>query len=827
VYASRRIRDRGNFDISEQRMSRNLFAAALICASILCAADVRTGTYRGHPVRFENVQGVALYQGDIILGNTAELEADAPAEGKSRQSSVLPSTRSLWPDGTIPYVIDPALSTVLQQRVNDAIAHWNSNTPIKLVQHGTEANYVRFTTATGTTACSSSVGMIGGQQMIRLPGTCSTGAIIHEIGHAVGFWHEQERLDRNQFTTVLYENIDKQSAFNYDQAFASGQDLGPYNFNSIMHYGAFDFSKQSGLTAMETVPAGIPIGQRTGLSYGDLDTVRRLYGQTPSRTTIATTPSGLKISVDGALVDDGTSFDWAPGSTHTIAAPFQGNDSTRYLFGSWSDGGDATHSITVSADRTIYIANFIRQHNIMAAASPAAGGAVALRPSPADHFYTERSYVQLQASPAAGYNFYTWNLTQSAGDTSPWLLVMAPGTAVGTFTTKAVTTIASQPAGRTVIVDGRASVAPVSFLWAAGEPHTLDVDTAQPSFTHYQFTEWSDGGAQQHTIQASGKAQTLTARFTTQYSLAMGTLRNGTIAIDPPSPDGFYSEGTTVQLTASPSTGSVLLGWAGDLGGASNPASVVMDDQKLVNVSFGPATQIPAITAVSAASGTVSAVSAGEIVVIYGANLGPSTLIRLQVSGGKVATSLAGTQVLFDGIAAPLIYTSSKQVSAVVPYGIVAPRLSTLVQVRYNAQLTAPVRITVAESQPALFTVDQSGKNSAAALNQDGSVNSPSNPAASGQVIVLYATGEGATSPAGVDGQVAASVYPKPVLPVSVRIGGRSAVVQYAGAAPGLVAGVMQINAVIPDGIQAGPKVPVHVVVGPGISPPGVTIAVE
>ncbi|HKA00544.1 MAG TPA: hypothetical protein VKE70_28730, partial [Candidatus Solibacter sp.] len=120
---------------------------------------------------------------------------------------------------------------------------------------------------------------------------------------------------------------------------------------------------------------------------------------------------------------------------------------------------------------------------------------------------------------------------------------------------------------------------------------------------------------------------------------------------------------------------------------------------------------------------------------------------------------------------------------------------------------------------PALFTVNSSGLGAAATLNQDGSINTPANPADKGTVAVLFATGEGQTNPGGVDGLIASSVpLPGPVGQVSVLIGGppgvgKSAAVLYAGAAPSLVAGVMQINIVIPPDSPSG-NVPLSISVG-------------
>ena len=113
-----------------------------------------------------------------------------------------------------------------------------------------------------------------------------------------------------------------------------------------------------------------------------------------------------------------------------------------------------------------------------------------------------------------------------------------------------------------------------------------------------------------------------------------------------------------------------------------------------------------------------------------------------------------------------------------------------------------------------------------AILNQDGSVNSTANPAHRGSTVVLFGTGEGMTTPAGVDGRVATTVYPKPIMPVSVTIGGRAAQVQYAGTAPGDVAGVLQINAIIPTDCPLG-NIPVGISVGGYAGPDNVTVSVQ
>jgi uncharacterized protein (TIGR03437 family) len=227
----------------------------------------------------------------------------------------------------------------------------------------------------------------------------------------------------------------------------------------------------------------------------------------------------------------------------------------------------------------------------------------------------------------------------------------------------------------------------------------------------------------------------------------------------------------------------------------------------------------------NAASGIAGSVSPGEILEVRGYSTGASRIGGLQLSSaGTVETSLNGLTVTFDGVSAPIIYTSANQTNLVVPYEI-AGEASTSVQLTYNSMQTAAWTIPVAASAPGIFTVDSTGTGQAGVVNQDGTVNSAANPAARGSVVSIYATGEGQTSPAGVTGSVTKAPN-SPVAQVSVSIGGVAATVQYAGSAPRDVAGVLQVNAVMPSSVASGPQA-VTLTVGGVASQPGVTIALK
>src|SRR5688572_17201692 len=228
---------------------------------------------------------------------------------------------------------------------------------------------------------------------------------------------------------------------------------------------------------------------------------------------------------------------------------------------------------------------------------------------------------------------------------------------------------------------------------------------------------------------------------------------------------------------------------------------------------------------VNAASFAGGAVAPGEIVTLFGEWMGPSALATLELTPDRlfVTKSLAGTRVLFDGIAAAMIYTSAAQVSAVVPYGL-AGQSRTEVRVEYNGHISEPVSLPVATASPGVFTVNSTGTGQVAALNQNGSVNGSGSPAEAGSVVIIFATGGGSTNPGTADGAVVTGA-PRLQADVAVAIGGASAEVLYAGSAPFLVSGVVQINARVPPGLS-GSALPVRITVAGVASQGGVTLAV-
>ena len=253
-----------------------------------------------------------------------------------------------------------------------------------------------------------------------------------------------------------------------------------------------------------------------------------------------------------------------------------------------------------------------------------------------------------------------------------------------------------------------------------------------------------------------------------------------------------------------------------------------------INVTYTvTALPTPAPTAVTnAGSFLPGAIAPGEIITIRGTNMGPPAPgVIPAVSGNALPTQAADTQVTFDNLPAPLLYVSDTQINAIVPYGV-SGRAQTRMVVTSKGMASTAIVLNVAESAPDVFPSGAPGvpTNQAAALNADGSYNGPDNPAAKGTPIVIFATGEGQTNPAGVDGLIIAAnvnALKKPVLPVRVMIGGQEAEVQYAGSAPGFVSGALQINALVPASAPSGPSVPISFSVGNNSSNSNFRVAIQ
>lgn len=765
-----------------------------------------------------------IIEGDILTrcGAATQIAPVTPPAGKP------------WTNATVPFLIDADVAQAAT--VREAMDYWSRNTGVQFVERTTEPDFVRIIRVEDR--CAAHVGQIGGPQFVYLSPSCGYAILIHELGHTLGLWHEQSREDRDRYVDVRPEFFTGEAAEQHRVKLRESADRGAYDYASIMHYGPGS-SRFFGESGMETRPRGIRIGLPSEASAADIDGVRRLYGFAVAGTTITTHPPGLTIRIDGAAYRSPQTFAWAPGEVHTIEAPEDVLDGdTAYRFARWSDEGSRLHAVQASPDVTVFTAYMQWRHRLRAETGDAARGSVVNEGADPDGFGVDGTSVRVRAIPLPGFRFYRWVQQPSSRNplhANPLEIVLRGGAISYTaeFIPEWPTTIATEPPGMQLMVDGRPYVSPVSFLWTPGSEHTIVAEPEKLEFEQRlrrRFLSWSDGGAREHSITAGPNGGTVTASYTNEVKVDIEWARlvppplPGSITVDPPSADDFYPLGTILRLKATANPGYRFRSWTGTREYTQPEWTLRVESPMSIGTRFVRPLDLATEDLVDAATLLPGPVAPGQIVSIFGAGMGPETGVVFDASRGRVETELAGTQVLFGGIPAPVLYASDRQVNVVAPYGL-AGRTEADVRVQYRGATSAATAVfEIAPVSPGFFSGAGTGRGLAAALNQDGSVNSPQNPAEGGSVIVLFLTGTGPTVPPSTDGEFSPAGR-KPAQEIAVYIGWRRAVVEYAGSAPGLVAGVTQINARVPEHLSG--EQPVVVEIGGIRSPNIATIAVR
>ncbi|KAG7153502.1 Zinc metalloproteinase nas-13-like 2 [Homarus americanus] len=222
------------------------------------------------------IELAGLYQGDIILNSMDEYSlSDMSFMGRGRsafpnpRNAIIKMTRR-WPNGVIPYVISSSYNSHERGTIAMAIKKYHDTTCIRLVPRTIERDYIHILKGDG---CSSSVGRIGGAQVVSLgPGCLYVGIVMHELMHAAGFWHEQSRADRDNFITVNKMNVQSGMWYNFEKyPWERIQSLGvEYDLGSVMHYGPYAFARDRTRPTIIPRKTGVEIGQRRGFSEVDI-----------------------------------------------------------------------------------------------------------------------------------------------------------------------------------------------------------------------------------------------------------------------------------------------------------------------------------------------------------------------------------------------------------------------------------------------------------------------------------------------------------------------------------------------------------------------------
>ena len=674
--------------------------------------EVRSGIFRGRKVIYtwipgkeNNGAGKAIFQGDIILDHVQQL----PDSGPVPDSLGVAYTQNLWPKvGSVyqvPYTIDPASGEV--SNINTAVSQFNSNFAgiIQFVPYTNQADYVNFNFDPNnfSGSCEAYEGRVGGEQTIGGSASCTVATILHEMGHTVGVWHEQTRPDRNTYVNVNYGAVIKASRGNFDQLLDNDQALTPFDYASVMEYPAFSFSR-NGEPCIESIPAGIPLSNPNGYSAADIDGIDRLYGAIPTAVTVTSNPPGLQVIVDGSTVTTPQIYNWALNSTHTLNVPSapQTLSGISYIYGRWNDSTSQSHTITVTPGNnmvtqpatspavTVYSANFIQLVSYVNAIYPLGSGTVTPSPAPQTYsglpgqYYTIRQLVTMTATPSAGQNFYNYInspywLPGANGANPKTFYLTDDGTQINLtsiFTSSPVYTVTSNPLASNywILVDGNYWHAPANFAlpydstWTPSSSHSVGTYSPQypwSSNTRFNFSSWSDGGAETHnvTLPASGGA-TYTDNIIPDYYVTdyprEGCASSINVTPGSPSGDGYYPTGSLISFGETPNTGWIFTGWLYDLSGTTGPQNLSVSDEVLVAADYSTTTTPLQLTSISPAN--IAAGSAPFTLTINGAGFTSSTAAYI---GGayRKPTFVSSTKLTVSILAADIATAGAFQVA--------------------------------------------------------------------------------------------------------------------------------------------------------------------
>lgn len=225
----------------------------------------RMGYFDGREITYQVIDGMNILEGDIIL-------TDDQIQDVNEKGTITTSSSKIWPGGVVYYRWATGLDQATKDKFNAAKAHWESVTDVSFVYRSTQANYIEVINGSG---CYSYIGMIGGKQTLSIGSGCSSGNAIHEIGHAVGMYHEHTRTDRNTYVTVNTGNIQTGKENNFTIC-SSCTANGTLDFGSVMMYGSYSFSKNGLPTIVKKNGSTFSV-QRNALSTNDKNIINTKY----------------------------------------------------------------------------------------------------------------------------------------------------------------------------------------------------------------------------------------------------------------------------------------------------------------------------------------------------------------------------------------------------------------------------------------------------------------------------------------------------------------------------------------------------------------------
>jgi uncharacterized protein (TIGR03437 family) len=528
---------------------------------------------------------------------------------------------------------------------------------------------------------------------------------------------------------------------------------------------------------------------------------------------ITTTPSDLKIVADSAVVSGPVNLDWGTNTVHSlnVISPQTDSNGGLWMFGSWSDGGAASHAFTVPSGASAPIAlsaTFVPASKVTFQTSPVG---LKLNVNGRDNWPsytftgTAGTKYQLVAAPqqidAQGRSnqFVSWSNGGTASQT-----YTQPGTddrLTATYQTLGRLTINSSPAGLTLSVNGTACVSPCTFNAEPGTQLAISTPASIPlsDSSRMDFAGWQDSNSPDRTFIMSTAIQTLTANYQMRYRLVTATApsEGGAILVQPSSPDGFYSSNGQVQATVSPNPGFQFRAWQGDASGSYASIVLSVNSPKIIAAAFNRVPYLaPAAVQNAAGITPVSTVAPGSVVSLFGLNLASDTAAG---PSATLAQTLLNVVVFMGNQILPLYFVSPQQINVQLPSTTdLGPHVLTVHQ---QGQPDATAAFTAVRNAPGLF----------AAMHQDGSAISATAPAAPGEMVQLIGTGFGPYDRNPPDGLLlpAGSTFSL-VDPVALTAGTNDAVVlSTVPSSTGV--GLVVVTFQVPDSLPSGGTVPLKV----------------
>jgi len=513
-------------------------------------------------------------------------------------------------------------------------------------------------------------------------------------------------------------------------------------------------------------------------------------------------------------------FDFLPGSVHTIGAPTPQTDASGviWVFSAFDNGMTQNSSYTADMNTgapAVLTADFIPGAHSTVQTNPQ-GLKVMIDgrdnwPSYTFTWGQGTTHTLAAESPQTDSNGRVWQFANWSDGGAQSHTITVPTTTISYYVTANYTefnqvTINSSPAGLTFTIDGAACTTPCVVNKAAGSTSQVVAPSSVPfsGGSRYDFLSWSDGSTSAtRTVTYNQNTLSLTANYQTSYQLTAVANPAGSATFNtvPTSPDGYYANGTQVQIAAVAASGYKFVKWEGSLSGSIPSGTLTMNSPLSVQADMQSAPTIPPAGIESATGPTPDgSVAAGSLIAIYGANLAPAFQLGpsnplAQAIGDVTAT--VGNSIL------PLVFVSPTQISAQVPWEL-APGNYTLT-VHQTGQPDVSGTFTVSRDAPGVFTqANAQNLPLAVALHHNGTVVTLQSPVVQGEQITIYGTGFGPYNPPAVDGFATDPTQNYVAVdPVTVSIGGFPLTPDFAGSEPGMV-GVAIVKVTIVPGTPTG-----------------------